>query len=324
MIDGQYDKIDLKTLRELPKFCSTIIESIRTSEKDLNDLENSLLLSYANFRRFNKYLMTYKWVENKSYAIHDIYYLATGADIGLAKVREMHPELYEAYAPESYENIILYPIDQWVNIITWFESSLKHLHYSRNIDSAANFALVTALAGEGLTRMHYYSDKPADIRARKNYLRFKTEINFGKLLRQRNSAEGDDLREECYAGWLNYDSDESTNEMKLFKLVLYIVALGALSRALKIPAELNFKLTQIKLLSDVRYYLTIAIDKCLLGYYSHGNLKNGVHYTMTQGENDSQLFVILDETKFESIISSILPIAEKYENSLCELLIDKI
>jgi len=324
-----YDELTSLDYPELSEYCSNISEKINRNEINFNDLNNSLLFSFANLKRFENYIYTDKWLEYLRYISYDIYLLVTGGFMGLGVVKTKHPELYNAYSPERV-NIMIYVLQEQENILTWFQSNLKHFYYSKNIDSAFYFALVSILSLDGLMIGHYLTKNTPviSVKSKPMYNEFKSVIGYENLLLKKLSAKGDELREKCYEGWLDFDSDLEENEKNFFTFVIYCVALNALTMVINNKDELNIRLqSHVGLIKKMIFSLVIKLDKILLGYFSNGNLINELHYVYANPGpfNDVKNFdlTIVDESRFNEIIALLLPLGNKYVDPLCRLIFDE-
>ena len=127
-----FEKINTLSHSELAEYCKEVSKEIKRFDVDYDDLNNTLLFSYANFKRFENYIYTDKWLSYiSSPSDNDLHFMVTGGIYGLGYLKLNNRELYDAFSPES-QKMLLYPLVQWNNLQDWHLSNLKHMYKSNN------------------------------------------------------------------------------------------------------------------------------------------------------------------------------------------------
>ena len=332
-----FEKINTLSHSELAEYCKEVSKEIKRFDVDYDDLNNTLLFSYANLKRFENYIYTDKWLSYiSSPSDNDLHFMVTGGIYGLGYLKLNNRELYDAFSPES-QKMLLYPLVQWNNLQDWHLSNFKHMYKSNNIDCAFYFALVSILSCIGLNRNSYKKI----IRSKGEiYDNFKLEVGYDEFVEKRLSAKKDDLRlENFYEEWrdgkvFDWDITEKGNFREMsedifFEGTIYFAAVYALNTVIKNKDNLSSHLqTHDELINKMLFSLIIKIERKLFGYFSKGKLLNGESYFLSEpdglvdeaSEIEDYSIEIIDKSIFTELNEIMDSLGGNYIESIYKLI----
>ena len=301
---------------ELRKMALQVEDSLSVEDLQKNDLNETELFSYVNLLRFEKHIKTCRWINNN----WDLYLSGTGAIMPLGAIQRAAPELWKGINITKENMDITSILVCGGNTMKWFESNLKHIRLSNNVNCCFNLGIICALSSYGLPFVYTknFFKKPFS-----NNL--KNKLNLQELNAIRFGAKFSPKRKDCYSHYGNKpmreEYDDEHDDLHNFTQILRCIGIYCLRYAKENSDYLSDIFSEKSyLIEHIIYPLSFLADWSTNAYYSNGELIRDVAYAANL-ELANTSFKVIDTVPFDKIIDEIAIDGKSYIEPVSDFII---